>query len=163
MQNEKLMHGARRCFTVHAMQEQLHAETRSRNHCSSGKATSLRYSECASVVLVIQDATRVRRTILSSVSCLALPYFSTLSLKRYDSGIKKISKRILIFSKTSVWNTLILRIQWDVINEHRSLCKVPIILVTLKQNVLSRNIIGKYSNIRLHENPSSLSRYVHCG
>ena len=42
------------------------------------------YSECVSVVLVIQHAKRVRRIILLSVTCLVLLYFSTLSHKRYD-------------------------------------------------------------------------------
>jgi hypothetical protein len=35
------------------------------------------YSECVSVVLVIQHAERMHRIILSSVACLAVPYFST--------------------------------------------------------------------------------------
>jgi len=71
-----------------------------------------------------QDATRMRRTILSSVSCLAPPNFSTLSRKR------QVSKRILIFFATLVWNILILRrIQRDMINVHRSSYKVPVILV----------------------------------
>ena len=37
-----------------------------------------------SVASVIQYAKRMRRIILSTVSCLAVPYFSTLSRKRYD-------------------------------------------------------------------------------
>jgi hypothetical protein len=37
-----------------------------------------------SVALVIQHATRMRRTILSPEACPALQYFSTLSHKRND-------------------------------------------------------------------------------
>jgi len=44
------------------------------------------HSECAFVDLVIQQAQRMRRIILSSVACLALLYFSALSHKRHDVG-----------------------------------------------------------------------------
>jgi hypothetical protein len=56
--------------------------TRSRNHCCHGKATNNTYSECVSVASFIQDAKRKSRIILPSVSCPAVPYFSTLSLKQ---------------------------------------------------------------------------------
>jgi hypothetical protein len=35
------------------------------------------YSECVSVAVGIQHAKRMRRIILSSVACLAVPYFSS--------------------------------------------------------------------------------------
>jgi hypothetical protein len=54
-------------------------EARSRNHSCRGKAISISYAECVSVALVIQHAKRMRRIILSSVACLGVPYFSTLS------------------------------------------------------------------------------------
>ena len=49
------------------------------NYCCREKAAMITYSVCVSVALVIQHAMGMRRTILSSVACLALPYFSTLS------------------------------------------------------------------------------------
>jgi hypothetical protein len=50
-----------------------------------------------SVATVIQHAKRMRRIILSSVACPALPYFSTLSHKRHDSREKKVLNIICVF------------------------------------------------------------------
>jgi hypothetical protein len=92
-----------------------------------------------SVALVIQHAQRMRRIILSSVACPAVPYFPTLSHKRHDFRKKVIERKmcVLIFSTTFVWNIslqrlsetflFITRIQRD-INVHRSSCKVPLFL-----------------------------------
>ena len=49
-----------------------------------GKAIVITYSECVSVALGIQHALRMLRTILSSVACLVLPYYATLSHKLHD-------------------------------------------------------------------------------
>jgi hypothetical protein len=38
---------------------------RSRNHCCRGKAGIITYSECVSAALVIQNAKRMRRILLS--------------------------------------------------------------------------------------------------
>jgi hypothetical protein len=59
------------------MYVQRNAEAPSHKRCCHLKALSIKYYECVSVALVIQDAMRMRRIILPSVACLALPYFST--------------------------------------------------------------------------------------
>ena len=46
------------------MQYTRNIEARSCNHCYSGKAISITYSECVSVSLVIQHAMSMRRIII---------------------------------------------------------------------------------------------------
>jgi len=52
---------------------------------SSRKTISVKYSECASVAFVVQHAMLMRHFVLSSVDCLAAPYFPTFSEKRYET------------------------------------------------------------------------------
>jgi hypothetical protein len=68
------------------------------NHLCRGKVMSITYSErvFVCVALVMQDATRMRR-ILSFLASLALPYFSTLSHKRRDSGKKLLNIKCVFF------------------------------------------------------------------
>jgi hypothetical protein len=44
-------------------------EERSLNHCCSGKAISITYSECVFVALGTQQAMRMRRIILLPAAC----------------------------------------------------------------------------------------------
>jgi hypothetical protein len=78
----------------------------------------------------------MRHIMLSSVACLAVPYFTTLSHKRHDFRKKVIEHTskicVLIFSPNLSETFLVLTtIKRDIIiNVHRSSGKVPAILVT---------------------------------
>jgi hypothetical protein len=62
--------------TVNLMYER-NIGARSCNHCCSGKTICTTYSACVFAALVIQHAKRLCLIILSSVTCLVRPYFST--------------------------------------------------------------------------------------
>jgi hypothetical protein len=78
----------------------LYTEERSCNQRCCGKAESITYSECVIVALDIQHATRMRHTILTSVACLPVQYFPTLSHKLQYFREKDIGHKMssLIFS-----------------------------------------------------------------
>jgi hypothetical protein len=70
--------------TRQAMHVQRDIAARSCNHCCSGIAVSITYSECGSLALGIRHAMRMRRIMMSSVACPATQNLSTLSHKRHD-------------------------------------------------------------------------------
>jgi hypothetical protein len=74
--SDVLMPSGNKTGNVHINVRMRHV--RSRIRCCRGKAILITYSGCVSVALVTQYAMHMRRIILSSVACLALPYFSTL-------------------------------------------------------------------------------------
>jgi hypothetical protein len=123
-------------------------EVNSLNHFCCRKSLSITYAECVYVTLVIQHAKRVHTITLSSLACLAIPYFSTLSHKRHNFRVKKLLniKRVLIFCTNLSETFLILRrTEWDIINVRRSSCKLSFILVGFLSNlhfleVFSKNI-----------------------
>ena len=97
-------------------------------------------------------------SILQSLACLALHYFSTLTHKR---------QAVLIFSATTVWNISHSKKKWVsemwsnmYIGLYVSIRHSGQILMKLE---FSRQIFKKYSNIKFHENPSIGSRVVPWG
>ena len=77
-----------------------------RNHRCLGKAVSIKH-KCVHSCLSHPTNNRIFSapyyTILSSVACLALPHFSTLSHKIFVKNLLNIMC-VLIFSTTFVWN-----------------------------------------------------------
>jgi ABC-type phosphate transport system permease subunit len=100
---------------------------------------SITYSECVSVALVIQHAKRMRRIILSSVTCLAVPVFSHYLINDtiFGKNLLNIKCVFSISLQLSFETFLILRIiaRYIIINVHRSSCKVPVILITLQKKL----------------------------
>ena len=59
-------------------------KARSRNHCCSGKAIIITYSESVSLTLVIHHALRMRSIVWLSVACVGLSRLNLFSHKRHD-------------------------------------------------------------------------------
>jgi hypothetical protein len=114
-------------------------KARSRNNGFCEKSRSPTYSEWVCVyvwvALVIQLAKRMRRIILSSVVCLALPRVSTLSHKLHDFSKKLfIIKCVFGFSLQILSEIFLIlrRIQYHVIiNVSTTSCKIPVILLRI--------------------------------
>jgi hypothetical protein len=58
----------RRGDKINKTGDKRNTKVRSRNRCCGGKGISITYCECVSLALVIQNAMRMRRIILSSVN-----------------------------------------------------------------------------------------------
>jgi hypothetical protein len=67
-----------------------------RNHFCRGKAINITYSECMPVALVIQHEKRM--SLLSSMVCLAQPYFFTSCHKMCDFRENVIECKICVLS-----------------------------------------------------------------
>jgi len=75
-------------------------DARSLNHFCSRKPVNITYSGSVCVALVIHHPLRMSSIMLSSVACMALTYFSTLSNKVHDFRKNVIEQKLcaLIFT-----------------------------------------------------------------
>ena len=102
------------------------------NHCCTGKAISITYSECVFVALGTQRANRMRHIVKCGLSgyCHIFPHYvindtiigkKLLNIKSVSwFSLRHLSATFLILRRTA----------WDMINNvHWSSCKVPFILV----------------------------------
>jgi hypothetical protein len=138
-------------------------ESRSRNHPYRGKAISITHS----VTLVIQHAKLMSRIILSSVACLALSHFSTLSQKGTIFG-----ETILLNIRCVFWFLYIVcpnrfSFQEDLSEISSETYKglhleYPLFLSDFNGTWIFATYFRKSSNIKFHENSSGGSRDVPC-
>jgi hypothetical protein len=84
------------------MHEHCNNEGHSNNHCCSGKAVSITYSEGAFVALVTQHAMRMRHIVICVLPDSTI--FSTLSHERHDlkKKITEYKMRCFISSTTFI-------------------------------------------------------------
>jgi hypothetical protein len=101
-----------------------------------GEVITVLYSGYVSVAFVIQHAKCIHCSILSTVACPFLPYFSTFCHKGTIFG-KSYWKKFWFFLQLLSETFLITgRISLDIIiNVHRSSCKVPVISVRFWLNL----------------------------
>ena len=69
------VYGLNTYFSSSQCAYKLNLQARSRDNGCRGNAISITYSEYVFVALIIQHAKRMRRIVMSSVTCMILPYF----------------------------------------------------------------------------------------
>jgi len=82
----------RLCYNQHT-QCTYSNEAGSFNHCCSGKAISVTYSECVSVALVIQHAMRMRHIVICGLHGSSTIFFHIIS-RRHDFLLKKLNTKL---------------------------------------------------------------------
>jgi hypothetical protein len=91
----------------------------------------------------------MRRVILSSMVCVTLPCSSASSYNAHGYRKEFIEHKMRVWfplQRLSGTFLIIRRLQRDIIiNVHRSSHKLPVILATFQQTLLSRQIFEKYS------------------
>jgi hypothetical protein len=90
-------------MTGQAMYVQRKIEVPSGDHFCRGKAMIVTQSECVSLASVIQHTKGMHRIIWSFVTCLAVPYFSTLSHKGHDFWKNVFERTILVLIVSTIF------------------------------------------------------------
>jgi hypothetical protein len=141
-------------------------EARSRDHYCVRKAISITHFKCVCSLSYLA-CKGMRRIILSSVVCLAVPHFSTLCHERkiFEKKVIKHKIWVLIFSTKNVWN---------IFNSKNSLARYYHLCTELFMEKYLLLLSGfnrtwifpaNFRNIlkhQIHDNPSSRSRAVTC-
>ena len=144
-------------------------EARSRNHYCYGKWISITDSECVILALVIRYAKRMRLIMLSSglSGSTIFPHIVIYGTIFGGGGLLLNIKCVFWFSLRFLCETFLIPSTIEretLINVRRSSCRSTCYsCYTLMKLEFCRQIFGRHSNIRFHENPSSGSRVVPCG
>ena len=118
------------------------------------------------VTLGVLHTKRIRRIILSSVTCLPLPYFSTLSYRRYEFRKTNFIEYKVCFDFSTIFSETLRNLRRNglgfIKNIKRYSCKALVILVRFSWNL---NFLGWFSkkSMKFHEIPSSGSLVLPCG
>ena len=155
-------------------------EARSLNHCGSGKAINITYSECVFVAVGILHGKSVRRVMLPSVYCLAAQYIATLSV--YCLAAQYIAT-LSVYCLAAQYIATLSHNWHDFRKKKRSnikcvfspqiLCEIILILRRIQRDIIINIgrlmkilIFGTYFqkiNFIFHENPCCESRVVSYG
>ena len=131
------------------------------NHCH-GKA-SITYSKQVFVVIVIQHAKCMCHSILSSVACLTLQHFSTLSHKWQIFGKQCWTSNVcfvILYNFLSETFLILRIIQQDIINYIGLQVKYPLFLSKFKETII---FLTDFLKILKYQILSSGSQAVPCG
>jgi len=135
------------------------------NNGCSGKAISITISESVFVALGIQRANAC--ALLPSLALPPVQKLYTLHHRPHDFRIKLFKKNMCFyFSTTFVWDIYNSKKNWEKYDKKCTLVSMQILHYScpiLMRLEFSRNIFDKYSKMKRHENPCSVSRFVPCG
>ena len=72
------------------------------NHCCSGNAVSITYSECVFVALVIQHAMQMCHIVICSLSGFSIFFHMSRKWYNFQKEVSEYKMCVFIFSKTFV-------------------------------------------------------------